>query len=184
MKAEHKSSQIPLDFVEADVSIEPLSRDTLKDAIALANAVFPESSALPENPAVQYAATIEPDIYRPAMERIGVRTQQHWVVKKRGRGVIGLTGLQNMLADPAEIAWLGWVCIDPETRGRKLGRKTLEWTIDRARHDGCAILRLDTTDLPSQRRAQGLYDALGFVETKRYKRSRDTYTVIIREKVL
>jgi GNAT superfamily N-acetyltransferase len=184
VNADTKSSRETKIIVEAGVVIEPLSYATLEDAIALANAVFPECKYLPESPTAQYVAAIDPGKHRNKMERIGIMTQQHWVVMRQG-SVIGLTGLETKTDDPANVARLGWFCLDPATRGTKLGAKTLEWTIDVARRRGYDFLRLDTTDLPSQSRAQKLYEEFGFRIIEDDARSpHGDYKIIVREKVL
>ncbi len=147
---------------EADkLSLELLTRETLQSAIVLANSVFPQCRDLPESPEIEYRATIDPTTYREAMTALGLDSQEHWVLKKR-QSVVGLTGLQHKTLDEPEVAWLGWFCLDPTQRGQKLGKRFLEWTISTARLKGYTVLRLHTTDLPSQSKAQVLYEKLGF----------------------
>ena len=57
------------------------------------------------------------------------------------------------------------ILVDREHRGRGLGRRMTELTIDHARAAGCARVRLSV--YASNQRARRLYRRLGFVETGR-----------------
>jgi GNAT superfamily N-acetyltransferase len=166
------------------VFLEALSSETFGEAVALANSVFPESISIPENPETEYRISLSPDQYGTEARQLGLDAQKHWVARKR-RNVVGLTGLQHQAGDAPNIAWLGWFCLHPSVRGRNLGKRLLEWTVDTAREEGYTVLRLITTDLESQAKAQVLYEKLGFriVDPDRqYHTQPSGYKLIYRER--
>jgi ribosomal protein S18 acetylase RimI-like enzyme len=56
--------------------------------------------------------------------------------------------------------------LDPEYRGKGLGKEVLRWTIDKAKREGNSVLRLYTSPNEDLAIAQVVYDKFGFVTTK------------------
>ncbi len=168
---------------EAAVSFEPLSYGTLEVAILIANSVFPECVGSLESPDVEYRATLHPRRYRSELQALGVDAQQHWIVTRDGE-IVGLTGLQHKTVDPFDVVWLGWFCVAPQVRGRKLGKRILQQTMSMARDQGYRILRLWTTTRPSEVTAQELYRRMGFRVTRKEPNPGTPFTRIYRRRKL
>ncbi len=89
-----------------------------------------------------------------------------WVVECDGdfAGSVALTD------DGNGVAVVRWVLLEPELRGRGLGRRLVEEVLEKAEASGYARVRLETfSDL---RAAGGLYRALGFELTEADSRPR------------
>ena len=65
-------------------------------------------------------------------------------------------GFARVLSDFAQLAWIGDVIIDPEFRGRGLGRWLMECVLE---HPSCTTPRIQ---ILRTRDAHGLYEPLGF----------------------
>lgn len=78
-----------------------------------------------------------------------------------GAGATGLAGYALILfRRGSRVARLYSIAVDPEARGRGLGRRLMEAAVDLARQRGADLLRLEVrVDNPS---AIALYRALGF----------------------
>jgi GNAT superfamily N-acetyltransferase len=86
-----------------------------------------------------------------------------WLAVSLDAGV-GCVALRPLDAHSAEVKRM---FVDPEWRGRGLGRALMETVIDGARQRGYRTLRLGT--LGDMDAAQGLYRSLGFVPIERYR---------------
>jgi len=105
-----------------------------------------------------------------------------WIAVNEAGDVCGTTGFYTCTKDEDEAYWLSWFCVCPTQRGQGLGKRLLEFSIDKARADGKKFLRLYTSDDDNEAEAQGLYEKYGFVVTKEEKLK--YYTLIYREKRL
>lgn len=94
--------------------------------------------------------------------------------------VLGTTGLYCYNRDFDEAVWVGWFCVDPRARGRRIGQALIEHTVARARDAGYQLIRLYTSTDPNEAAAQHFYEKNGFVEIGRKKGLFDT--TIFREK--
>lgn len=65
-------------------------------------------------------------------------------------------------AEPTEVMVLHTLVIDPEVKGRGLGRRFVRFYEDYARQEGCKYLRLDTNSRNTSARA--LYKSMGYEE--------------------
>ncbi|MBF0367616.1 MAG: GNAT family N-acetyltransferase, partial [Oligoflexia bacterium] len=97
--------------------------------------------------------------------------------------VVGTSGLYNLKNEEVTTCWLGWFCIDPTIRGHGLGRKLLIETINIAKQQGCLKLKLYTSELPQEAKAQILYEKLGLKIVTKTKR-RDGIMIYFREKYI
>ena len=89
--------------------------------------------------------------------------------------VCGTTGFYMNKNDEHEAVWLSWFCVDPRQRGQGIGKKLIEFSIDKARELGKDFLRLYTSDHSSEMEAQGLYEKYGLKVFKKKKYGSDTY---------
>ncbi len=144
-----------------DLVFEPLSQENIKEALALISAVFPTHA---EEVRVAYERALDPE--KAYLE--DRRLFEYFVVRDtESKKVIGVTGLYNRKEYPEDEAWLGWFCVDSNVRGKGIGRKTLEWTMNRARELEYKKFKLYTSTDPNESAAQGLYESVGL---KIYKR--------------
>ncbi len=101
--------------------------------------------------------------YLAAFERIDADPWDELIVAERDGKVVGtmqLTYLAGLSRLGAERCQIEAVRVAASTRGQGLGRKMIQWGIDRARARGCAMVQL-TSD-KSRAGAHRFYDALGF----------------------
>ena len=82
------------------------------------------------------------------------------VIDGRSLGVVGLRDLGDGICEMKRLY------IDPEGRGRNLGRLLADAVIAEARRHGYRLMRLDT--LPRMVAANRIYDALGFRDIPPY----------------
>ncbi|MFE1746617.1 GNAT family N-acetyltransferase [Coleofasciculus sp. H7-2] len=87
----------------------------------------------------------------------------YWVaVDDASQKVVETTGLYSSKDDKNEGLWLGWTCVDTAFRGQGIGRKLVDFAIEKAGSEGNKFLRLYTSNHPNQAIAQLLYDKRGF----------------------
>jgi GNAT superfamily N-acetyltransferase len=143
--------------------IEPLSYETLDEAINLVNKVFPYQS-ISENASSAFRLSLEQNsiIAKRGFSIIGITEARYWVaVDEQSRKVIGTTGLYCYEKDKNEAYWLGWTCVEPEARGQGIGGKLVDFAIEKARAEGKKFLRLYTSNHANQAIAQILYEKRG-----------------------
>ena len=162
-----------------DLHFDSLTSENLPRALTLVSEVFPFNK---KEIGAAYRDSLDPTSDRMKQRRM----LEYFVVTNKSTGnVIAVTGLYNKTEYPPEEAWLAWFCVDPKERGQGIGRKTLEWTINRARSKGYKIFRLYTSTDPNEVEAQHLYESVGL---KIYKRERSEEfpeeETIYREKLL
>lgn len=101
--------------------------------------------------------------YLMAFDRIAANPHDELIVAEREGEVVGtmqLTYLAGLSRLGAERCQIEAVRVAASERGQGLGRKMIEWAIDRARARGCAVVQL-TSD-KSRTDAHRFYDSLGF----------------------
>jgi GNAT superfamily N-acetyltransferase len=101
--------------------------------------------------------------YLAAFERIDADPYDELIVAERDGKVIGtmqLTYLAGLSRLGAERCQIEAVRVAAAARGQGLGRKMIQWAIDRARARGCALVQL-TSD-KSRADAHRFYGSLGF----------------------
>ena len=131
------------------MNIVPLSKENLEETIKMVNEVFPDDINAEYNPERSFRIAIkfieEPELLENRqMKKIG-----YWIVlSDEGNEVIGVTGLYRRKNDPSDLVWLGWYCIRSDQRGNGLGRKLLEWTIEKARSGGYKLQKIQTKPAP------------------------------------
>lgn len=105
-----------------------------------------------------------------------------WVAIDENNNVLGTTGIYTYIKDENEAIWLAWFCVDPEQRGKGIGKKLIEYSINMAREYKKKYFRLYTSNDPNETAAQNLYEKYGFKVIKKKKKL--FYTKIYRELVL
>jgi ribosomal protein S18 acetylase RimI-like enzyme len=100
-------------------------------------------------------------------------------VDSQTKALLGTTGLYLYNRDASDAVWLAWFCVATEARGKGIGSRLLDFSIDRARNSGRKYLRLYTSDDPREAAAQRLYESRGLSVVRRNKRL--FYTKIYRE---
>ena len=99
------------------------------------------------------------------------------VVSERERNIVGIVkdteiiaGVAGLYPDKYDwpgVLWLNWFYVDPERRGRGLGKMLLRHVIQMARALEVRKLYVDTSTDPSYGRALLLYKGMGFREEGR-----------------
>ncbi|SCK14427.1 GNAT family N-acetyltransferase [Streptomyces sp. WMMB 322] len=105
----------------------------------------------------------EPAVYREAFDRIDADPHQHLVVAEReGRpvGTLQLTVIPGLSRKGSSRALIEGVRVRADVRGDGLGSRLIQWAVDEARRQGCAIVQLtsDATRIEAHR----FYERLGF----------------------
>lgn len=110
--------------------------------------------------------------YQPALRNAASRdaSAQVLVADLDGR-VVGAVTVATRGGEWAERSGPGeaeirMLVVDPDVRGAGTGEALVRACIDRARADGCTVLRLSTE--PGMTTAHRLYERLGFVRTPSY----------------
>ncbi len=161
--------------------IKQLSRKELNEAIQLVNKCFPYQSWLERT---SLPASLFQDNLTCKIKFLFAKVTQlnYWVgIDEKSQKVIGTTGLYSYKKDEAEAYWLPMFCVDPAFRGQGIGKKLLNFSIDKARADGKKFLRLYTSNDPNEAAAQILYEKSGFVITGEEKVEGTPYKKIYRE---
>jgi GNAT superfamily N-acetyltransferase len=139
------------------LKLEPLSKENLKEALELAQKLFPDYIDRIEK---VYEVSLEKNMVDPYWKTR--RILEYWVgVDTISGKIVVITGFYQKTEHDADEIWLGWFGVNPEIRGRGIGRQTLEWSINTARERGYKFLRLWTTTDPEEAIAQKLYDSVG-----------------------
>ncbi len=141
--------------------IIPVNRGNIDEAIKLLNSVFPKDIARYNNPEIGLRCSLDPEKYSEYYDHFKLLKTTPFVLIKDNK-LIGTTGLYHLKTDPDDTVWLGWLCINPEFRGKGLGRKLIEWTMNKAREEGYRILKLYTSNDPDLDVSHILYAKLGF----------------------
>jgi GNAT superfamily N-acetyltransferase len=144
--------------------LKPLSPVTLNEAVSLLNTVFPQQSLF-ERASWALPLSLARGVWAKAILAIvGVAQVRYWVAMVEER-VVGITGLYVVWTQP-DAYWVGWTCVEPQSRGQGIGGKLLDFVIAQVRSEGKQVLRLYTSDQPGMAIAQKLYDSRGLKVVK------------------
>jgi len=102
-----------------------------------------------------------------------------WVAKDKNDEICGTTGLYTCCKDEEEAIWLSWFCVAPNKRGQGIGKRLIEFSIEKAKEHNKKYFRLYTSNDPNEATAQILYEKYGFVKTREVKHK--TWVEINRE---
>lgn len=157
-------------------SIEPLTYQTVRDTIEVVRKVFgdePDYRIFPISLVIRDGG-FKAFFYRQILLRkrfaneayfwdTAIIELQYWVLMDILRQkVIGVTGLYCYERDQLEADWIGWMCVDPYYRDRKLGKFLLEFVIWKSKARGKKYLRLYTSTSPNEEVANRMYLSYGF----------------------
>ncbi|RJQ35071.1 GNAT family N-acetyltransferase [Candidatus Parcubacteria bacterium] len=145
---------------QISVDLAPLTPERLDEALSLARVIFPDIGSSEEPPDIVFPASLEPGKYREQLERFSIDKLNYWLAQENGKSV-GIMGLYSRTEDPNDTAWVGWYGVTPEARGRGVGGKIFQETIDKARTEGVKELKLYTTD-EDDPVAHTLFEKFGF----------------------
>lgn len=150
-----------------NLTFEPLTKVDLEEALLVARRCFPNHE---NDIRAAYERSLDPE-KKYLEER---RFLQYYIVKdSEAKKIVAVSGLYNRKEYPEYEAWLGWFCTDPNFRGKGIGRKTLEWTINKARELGYKKFKLYTSTDPNEAIAQNLYEDMGLKVYKSEKRENE-----------
>ena len=76
---------------------------------------------------------------------------------------------------------MAWFCLDPNVRGKGLGRQLLEWTMTKAKEEGYKVFRLYTSTDPNEAPAQKLYESIGLKVTEEKDDDETPYKILYRQ---
>ncbi|MBM4146804.1 MAG: GNAT family N-acetyltransferase [Nitrospira sp.] len=116
--------------VYGDYKIIPLSKELLKETIALMEAVFPYK---PDQ-------KIAKQSFRDSLTQPNSK-QQYWLAANPHGEIVGVTGLYHDYKDKS-VAWLGWFGVHPQHRRHGLGSMLLEFSMLEASKRGFSVLKL------------------------------------------
>lgn len=164
------------------MKIIPLSKENLEETIKLAHDVFPSDVDGDNPPEKGFRISLSNEVNLKSWRgpEYVLSRLNYWVLLDVEDKVIGVTGLYAFKEKPTEV-WLAWFCIDSKVRGQGLGRKLLEWTMDKARQEGYQVFNLYTSTDPNEETAQKLYDSLGLNVIKTEKDSESSYDTMYRQ---
>lgn len=143
------------------MQVVPMTSQTVHDAKALVDRVFPHQSPTErlffwawerrDRPAVRFGLAVA-----------GVTDiDDFWLAVNDAGAVLGTVGLYRYRKDSDEAVWLSWYCVSPEARGQGVGACLLDFVIDKAKESGARYLRLYTGDDEIMAKAQGVYESRG-----------------------
>jgi len=166
------------------MKIEKLSKNNLKDAVDLLVDVFDTSPNDDDYPGKWLPLSLEKDKIEEMFRGGEIPYLEYWVAIEEDK-VIGVVGLYTRGdLDKKDVCWLGWFCIHPDYRGKGMGKKLLEFAIEKAKKMGKKIMKLYSSEHPIEKIANKMYEKMGFT-IKRVKKIKDEkYKMIWRENVL
>ena len=167
----------------ADIRIEHLEPNLLPAARELVSRVFPWQSLIERASFWAFAHRRSPYMRR-FMALVGVTDiLDFWIaIDTQTRAILGTTGLYLYTRDATDVVWLAWFCVAPEARGRGIGSRLLDFSVNEARRTERRYLRLYTSDDPREAAAQRLYESRGLRVVG--KKRRFLHTEIYRELLL
>ena len=165
--------------------IEPLSEAHLAETIHLVHQVFPHEASTSNPPGNALKASLHVNECQELLKERGIRKLAYYMaLDETTNHVLGVIGQYELDGDLPDLVWVGWFCVDPVCRGQKVGESLLRWNMQHAKAHGYTLMKLYTSDLPSEQAAQGLYQKLGF-EVKQVQVVEGTgYHLLFRERSL
>lgn len=151
------------------IKIEPLSERTLNEASQMTINVFHSYVNDEDYPPKWFKASLNPDENKKAYSDFDVKSLKYWVSLNEKNKVTGIIGIYTLKYDEKEAYWLAWYCVDPKFRGKGIGKALLNFVIAKAKKEGKMWLRLYTSNEPNEKRANEMYDKLGFKPIKSKK---------------
>lgn len=113
----------------------------------------------------QYSTPLLSSYYQ-AFEEITQDANNELIVAEFDGAIVGtlqLTLIPNLTACGGKRALVEAVFVDEHCRGQGIGKKLMEWAIERARQRNCRMIQLTTNK--ARPAAQRFYQSLGFVDS-------------------
>ncbi|MFH1307457.1 MAG: GNAT family N-acetyltransferase [archaeon] len=153
------------------IRIEPLSHSTLDKTSKLAMNVFESKVKDEDYPPKWFKASLDFEKNKKIHQEFDVTSSRYWVALVN-KEVLGVIGLYTLLYDENEAYWIGWYCVDDKSRGKGIGKALLDFAINKAKQDNKKYIRLYTSKESNEKRANEIYDKLGFKLMKKEKLNR------------
>jgi GNAT superfamily N-acetyltransferase len=162
-------------------TIEPLTCRTLSSALALVRNHFPRSGQGRERAELFFRASLSAP-GRIFLKCLGYPVVRFWVARDIISGkVLGTVGLFTRSDEP-EAYWGGWLCVDPEYRGRAIGNELIMKDFREAlQQGGRPYGRVLTSTDPQEARAQELYERAGLKVYREVPDRKSGHTLLYRQ---
>lgn len=142
-----------------DIRIVPMTAENLPAAIEAGKDGFRYGWGF-LNPATDFQAALTPMATKIHAGQREMNARYFLAVDKENR-VLGTTGLYQTAKDQGDALWLGWMSVRPAYRGKGIGQKLLDFSIDEAKRSNVDYLRLYTSTYKGEAAAQPLYERVG-----------------------
>jgi GNAT superfamily N-acetyltransferase len=145
------------------MKIEPLSKETLNEAIKLVVDIFNSKPHDFDYPGKWMSASIAKEKDKKLYASANCTYVKYYAgIDEFSGKVIGTTGIYTQKDDEKDSDWIAWFCVDPNFRGKGYGSKLLDFTIDLAKKRGKKFIRLYTSYNTDIKKAMELYSKRGF----------------------
>jgi GNAT superfamily N-acetyltransferase len=158
--------------------IEELTKDTLYKAIELVKKVFPYENF--DEITWAFEGSLGVGDNKDWIKSKGTTSLTYFVAIENGQ-VIGTSGIYTLEKDDKEAAWLGWYCVDPDYRGKKIGAALFDIVIQKAKEKGKTFLRLYTSTHDNEAIANKIYDKKGFKFTHEEPNKETGETIVYKQ---
>ena len=162
-----------------------MAYSTLDKTSRMAVKIFKNDIGDEDYPPRWFKASLDFEKNKKKHKEFEVTSSRYWIAREKDK-VLGVIGLYTLSYDEKEAYWIGWYCVDIKARGKGVGKALLDFVIKKAKKDGKKRLRLYTSNDPNERKANEMYDKLGFkpmdkekmrklVTSKRFRRFLEKY---------
>lgn len=150
--------------------IEPLTKDTLKEAIDLIIRVFDSEPKDQDYPGKWLTLSLNNEMNeRVDADAVCTYCKYYVGIDEETGKVIGTTGIYSLDVDEEDSDWIAWYCVDKKYRGKGYGSKLLDYAINLAKERGKIYLKLYTSHNTDIKDAMVLYNKRGFKIVKTEK---------------
>ncbi|MGG5460449.1 GNAT family N-acetyltransferase [Clostridium sp. B9] len=163
------------------MKIIPLSKKYYKKASKLVDSVFFDEDYTPSK---ELKASLSKKYLKKFQKHhdSDVLSLKYYIAIDNLKSIIGIIGLYTIKNDSKDNIWLGWYCVSPDYRGKKIGKTLLEFAIEEAKRQGKKYLYLYTSTESKEAVAQKIYDINNFDII--YIEDMDGYSLLYRKKFL
>lgn len=126
------------------INIIKLTKEYLKSAINLVNAVFDEED---EYPKAEIKASINEQWFNEYKSKYdnNLISTEYFIVTNEKQKVKGIIGIYELEDDYEDTMWIGWFCVHKKYRGKGIGKTLLNYSIEVAKERGKRYLSLYTS---------------------------------------
>jgi len=143
--------------------IKELNHNNLEEAKNLRNRTFNYIKKIEQD---TLDASLDRKNYIKCYKNNEINFMKYYVLENNDNKIIGLTGIYNEIEDEDDMCWIGWFCIDNNYRNLGLGKKLLDFSINKAKELNNKFLHLYTYDSKEFEAAINIYKKYGFVQYK------------------